>query len=409
MITDEDHGSASLEKRPGGERPAPGTAARMRGTYARERVLLACIILLLALFGFTAFVARQYHRTVHRLGDGWFAKGEGALQAGQAAAAITDYRNALVYKPDDRTFQFHLAVALARDGRDNEARSYLLSLLADSPGSGPINLALARAAVRLESNSDAIRYYHGAIYGVWDSDPLTHRWEARRELCEYLLARRDIQDAEPDLIALSEETPSSDGGLEGIAGDLLLRARLWSRALAAYRATLAVSRNDPDALVGAGRAAFQLAMYSDAADYFRRLPPDRRAAPGVADAFAMAQEAATMNALRPGLRASEAARKAAKALRVAESSISACAQTHGEKVAAMPPATPLQKLYATARQNRRLWNETNLAHHPDQVVAAMSFAAQAESAASAECGPPRSISDRALSLIAAGTARPASE
>jgi tetratricopeptide (TPR) repeat protein len=397
------------EKRPNGESPVPETAARMPGMYHRERVLIACLVLLLALFAFTAFVARQYRRTLHRLGDDWFAKGEAAMSVSQTAAAVIDYRNALVYKPDDENFQYHLAIALGRAGRENEARSYLLTLLAESPGSGPVNLALARVAVRLKNNSEAVRYYHGAIYGVWPTDPLTQRWNVRRELCEYFLNQNDIRDAEPDLIALAQETPPNNARREEIAGGLLLRAGLWSRALAAYRDALALNHRDPAALAGAGHAAFQLAMYSDAADYFRRLPPARRAAPDIDQEFALSQEAATMNALRPGLRASEEAKRATRALEVANARISSCAKMRHENLAAVPPASPLQKLYATAQQNRRIWSNANLAHHPDQVVAAMTFAVRAEGAASAECGPPRSLSDRALALIATSAARPPSE
>lgn len=399
--------------KPDGENPVSENAARMPGVYRRERVLIACLVLLIAFFAFTAFVARQYHRTVHRLGDQWFATGEAATQTGQIAAAITDYRNALVYKPDDDTFQFHLALALARNGREDEAQSYLLSLLTESPGSGPINLALARIAVNINRSFDAIRYYHSAIYGVWNNDPLRQRWEVRRELCEYLLNRNEVQDAQPDLIALAQETPPNDSGRQKVAGDLLLRASLWSRALAAYRAVLSTDRRAPGALAGAGRAAFELAMYSDAADYFRRLPQPNRAAPPISDDFALSQQAATMNALRPGLRASEAAKRAARALAVSEARISDCAKQRGEELHTraniVTPPTALQKLYATGLQNRRLWSEANLAHHPDQVVAAMTFAVQAESAATGECGPPQSLPDRALTLIARSAARPPSE
>ncbi len=403
----------SAAKPPEGKSPVPESASRMPGVYARERILIACVVLLLAMFAFTAFVARQYKRTLHQLGDQWFANGEAALKAGQTAAAISDYRNALVYKRDDENFEFHLALALAGAGRDEEARSYLLTLLTESPGSGSINLALARIAVKQKRSSDAIPYYQKAIYGVWDTDPLAQRWKVRREFCEYLLSQHDLGDAEPELIALAQETPPTDAGRENIAGDLLLRASLWSRALAAYRSALAVDHRDEDALAGAGRAAFKLAMYSDAAEYLQRLPATRRRTADVADILALSQAAATINALRPGLRASEGAKRAAKALSVAESRISSCAKTRGETLPANPrattPPTDLQNLYATARQNRQLWIETNLAHHPDQVVAVMTFAVQAERTASAECGPPQSIADRVLSLIATTVPRPPSE
>jgi tetratricopeptide (TPR) repeat protein len=401
------------EKRPETDSPVPDTAARMPGMYHRERVLIACVVLLVALFAFTAFISRQYHRTIHRLGDQWYAKGEAAMQANQTTDAVADYRNALVYKPDDEGFEFHLALALAGAGREDEARSYLLTLLTEQPGSGPINLALARIAVKLKVSGDAIRYYHNAIYGVWTADPLTQRWDVRRELCEYLLNRHDLQDAEPDLIALQQETPPSDPGREIISGDLMSRAAMWDRALTAYRAALMVRKRDTNALAGAGRAAFQLAMFSDAAGYLQRLPESDRSASDIADILALSQQAATMNALRPGLRPSEEAKRAAKALLVAEARISSCAQAKGEAVPPNPrattPPTNLQQLYATANQNRQIWSEMNLVQHPDQAVAAMTFAVRAENQASAECGPPQTVADRALILIANSATRPPSE
>jgi tetratricopeptide (TPR) repeat protein len=401
------------EKRPEAESPVPETAARMPGMYHRERVLIACAVLLVAMFAFTAFIARQYKRTVHKLGDRWYANGEAAMKAGRTADAVGDYRNALVYKPDDEGFEFHLALALAGAGREDEARSYLLTLLTQSPGSGPINLALARIAVNLKDSSDAIRYYHSAIYGVWTTDPLTQRWDVRRELCEYLLNRHDIVDAEPDLIALQQETPLNDPARQNVAGDLLSRAGMWSRALTAYRVALAVHRHDAAALRGAGRAAFQLAMFSDAAGYLQRLPQPERSAADGEGVLALLQAAATMNALRPGLRAAEQAKRATKALSVAQGRISSCAQMKGEPLPANPrattPPTDLQKLYATARQNHQLWSEMNLAQHPGQIVAVMTFAIQAEKTASAECGPPQAVADRALILIGNSPTRPPSE
>lgn len=409
-MADVEHEKMPPEARPDTQSPVPETAARMPGMYHRERVLIACVVLLIAMFAFTAFIARQYHRTVHKLGDQWYAKGEAAMQAGQTAAAVSDYRNALVYKPDDEGFQFHLAIALAGDRREDEAESYLLTLLTESPGSGPINLALARVAVNLKNSSEAIRYYHNAIYGVWSNDPLRQRWDVRRELCDYLLNRHDIADAEPDLIALAQDTPPTDPGRENITGDLLTHAGMWNRALLAYRAALAVHRHDTHALAGAGRAAFQLAMFSDAAGYLQRLPQPDRSAPDLADILALSQAAATMNALRPGLSPSEEGKRAAKALSVVEARISSCAQQKGQSLPAdsrtTTPPSNLQTLYATARQNRQIWSEMNLAQHPGQAVAVMTFAVQAEKVASSECGPPQTIADRALTLIANSATRP---
>src|SRR6201987_6258923 len=106
--------------------------------YSREIVLLTTLLLLLLSVVFTAFAARMYHKKYHVLGDEWFARGEQDFHSGNAAAALSDYRNALLYSPGNTNFQFHLAKALAANGRNEEARAYLVTLLSDSPGSGEI-------------------------------------------------------------------------------------------------------------------------------------------------------------------------------------------------------------------------------------------------------------------------------
>lgn len=394
------------EKRPEGTEPGGAPATKhMPGMYARERVLIACVVLLIALLGFTAFIVRQYKHTVHRYADEWFARGEAALKAGQTEAAIDDYRNALVYKPNDPTFQFQLADALARAGQANQSRAFLLNLLSENPGSGPINLTLAKLAVREGNISSAVRYYHSAIYGVWDTDPLTRRWDVRRELCEYLLNEGDIHGAEPDLIALAQDVPPRDTARAKIAGRLLLRGRLWSRALTLFRALLSTNRHDPDALVGAGRAAFAMGQYAQAADYLQRVPREKRESLGVAQMLQTSNQAMALDPFRPGLPESEQARRTARALTVAKARMAACARQRGESLTAKPPASELQKLNATAQQNRVAWSVYNLSHHPDRISPAMDFAFQAEATATKLCGHPKNSADRALSLIETSRAR----
>lgn len=175
--------------------------------YSREVVLLICLSLLVGMFIITGLVARAYHKRIHTLADQWFAQGTQAIQAGDATTASIDFRNALVYSPDNSVFQFHIAQALEASGNYAQAQSYLLNLLSESPGGGEINLALARIAVHSGAMTDAMRYYSGAIYGVWDQDPITMRWEVRYELCKYLLDQNSVIQAQPELIALAQEVP----------------------------------------------------------------------------------------------------------------------------------------------------------------------------------------------------------
>src|SRR5271156_3577471 len=168
---------------------------------SRELVLILCVLALVLLLALTALLSRMYHKKIHTLADAMFAEGDADEQAGRVNAALADYRNALAYNPANPMFQFHLAKALAAAGSGEEARSYLLNLLSESPGSGEVNLELARIAAHNSSMADAMRYYQGAIYGEWDRDPIGMRWQARRELCEFLLNRGEGKHAAPEVVS----------------------------------------------------------------------------------------------------------------------------------------------------------------------------------------------------------------
>ena len=367
--------------------------------FSREALLLTYVVLLVLLFSLTAFVARTYHKRIHTFADEWFAKGEAAFQSGDLTAALNDYRNALVYAPNNLVFQFHLARALGAAGRREEARSYLINLLTESPGSGEINLELARIAAQEGAAPDAIRFYHNAIYGVWESDPLLMRWRVRRELCEYLLSGGDENDALPELMALSQEVPPDDGARGDDVGGLQLRAGLWSRALDEFRTVLLHDRRDDEALAGAGRAAFELGQYTEALDYFDRLTPGKFAQPDLAGMIETSRSVESASPFLPGLSPTERAKRAAEALTQAESRLTSCAQKEGESLSEAPAQTEPEKLYATSREMSLQWSAEVLERHPERVDAAMSFVFQVETAADQQCGEAQGGPDHILALI----------
>ncbi len=60
--------------------------ADVRAGYAREVVLMICVVLLIVLFAVTALVTRLYHKKIHTLGDDWFAQGRIDVSVGQCRA-----------------------------------------------------------------------------------------------------------------------------------------------------------------------------------------------------------------------------------------------------------------------------------------------------------------------------------
>ena len=63
-------------------------------TLQRDTFLLLTFLILIGLFVVTGFASRSYHAKEKALGEGWFARGEVDLRAGQAQAAVEDFRTA---------------------------------------------------------------------------------------------------------------------------------------------------------------------------------------------------------------------------------------------------------------------------------------------------------------------------
>ena len=380
----------------------PRSNFRPEAGYSRELVLLGALLLVLLLAGFTAFASRMYHKTFHVLADQWFAQGDASFHAGNAVEALNDYRNALAYSPNNPQFQFHLARALAATGREEEAESYLVNLLSVSPGSGEINLELARSSARRKAGmAAALRYYHAAIYGEWDRDPLAMRWDVRRELCEYLLAQGTRIQVEPELIAMADNVPVTDIARQKIAGELLLRGQLWDRTLTVFRSVLAADPDDPEGLAGAGTAAFHLSEFPQAVEYLSRLSREKLADRQIAGMLEPSRQVIADDPFLGGLSKEEKAARTVRILALAESRAEQCASQsanqQGAPLADRAAGPDLQKLISQNAAMKSAWSERLLVRFPDRINDAMALAFQLESAADT-CGPAQGP-DLAIELL----------
>lgn len=370
--------------------------------HSRELVLVVCLLSLIGLFSVTAFASRMYHKRVHTLADQWFAQGQSDYKAGDVKKALTDYRTAFVYSPTNPVFQFHLAQALAANGDFPQAQAYLQQLLFQSPGSGEINLALARIATRQSKTENAMMYYNGAIYGEWADQPFEKRWDARHELCEYLLDKQAMSQAESAVISLADNTPEGDVEKEKTVGKLLLRAQMWDRALDEFRPILIGGGNDPEVWEGAGVAAYNLGQYSRAVSYLDRVPRDKVSDPGVATKLHMARLIAGSNPFLPGLKAAEKARRTANALRAAEARARACTDGGNTSSSTQAPSGQLAALLSSAQAQEKNWTEKGLEHNPDRINSAMDLVFQIENEAANTCS---GLTDEDQAILIIGQSR----
>lgn len=371
--------------------------------HSRETVLLGSALLIVILFFITGGVARGYHVKLHELAGQWFEAGEKHLNTGNADAALADFRNALVYEPEDPRIQFRLTQALIADGRYEEARSYLLGMLAHSPSDAPVNLALARIAARSGTEADALRYYHGAIYGVWPNDLEANRLNARFELSRMLIARGDGSDADGELIALATEIPQQGGApLHEQTGELFLRAGDVTRALEEFRLALAGPHVPSGALRGAGLTAYQMGDFRIAQRYLERAYREKRNDPEVGAALETTRLILAWDPEAPGLTYVQRRERARHDLAQAIARVESCAKNAGLDLTnkGTGSTTDLAAEYARAKNAQAGISDRILVQHPENLETAINLIFEIESTATQTCGESSGL-DHALEILGA--------
>ena len=359
-----------------------------RIAWTRRHVVVLIALALIPAFAVTAFVSASYHREQRTLAADWAARGDAALDARRAGDAIEAYRNALTYARGDRDLHLRLARALSLAGRDTEARSYLLTLWADQPGNGPVNLELARLAAAHGDITAALRYYHGAIEGAWTDRVEDQRRLARIELLRFLIAHHATVPAHAEVIALEQDLPENVAQRKLVAR-LMAEADVPQRALAVYVDVLRKTPKDAEALAAAGLIEFDQGNYRSAAAYLTRAIAAGAADPRVGSTRDVAELVLSLDPLQRRLSLRERARRTERALEIALSRLRACPDpsTDPAVIQLRAEAKPF-----TGDVTRRIVRD------PEQLDAALDLAFRVEQHTDA-CMPPRPA-DQALQLVA---------
>ena len=298
-----------------------------KGTRVFRRPVYIVWLSLLAagFFALTFGINRLLAQKQQQLSRYWFQQAHIALTARRPNEAVSDLRTALLYSHDDPKYLFTLAQALEAAGRVPEARSYFLSLLEDEPGNGAFNLELARLAEKDNEGNHAMRYFNGAIYGAWDSNPVLKRQQVRQELINYLLAKGLKTQARGELLTLSTEMPKTTESELWVA-TAFSRLDDDRSALDFYKAALRLDRHNPAALLGAGEAAFRLVRYREALEYFKRAASIRND-PETAQWLQLTSLVLDLNPFESRISASERRHRLILAMDIADRRLRQCAQT----------------------------------------------------------------------------------
>ena len=202
-----------------------------------------------------------------------------------------------------------LATALAAADHIEEARQAMLRLRASAPESGEINLNLARLSAKEGQTSEAVRYFHNALFGVWPQDQTVGQHsKVRTELVRYLLAHCDASQALSELLILSSDIPDTVQAHNDL-GRLFLTAADSQHALVQFTLALRVDAKNVDALSGAGSATFNLGDYIKARSYWEAAAANGSKSPEVTALLETTKLVSSIDPLAPGIGAQERIRR----------------------------------------------------------------------------------------------------
>jgi tetratricopeptide (TPR) repeat protein len=386
----------------GRELPEPGapcprcTSAFIAWGRSRTVFLTLCGLLLIPTFAVTGVVVRLFHEKQSKIAENWRAAGEANLRAGHAKVAIEDFRNALLYRPDNMQLQLELAQALVEQGQLDEAQNYLLGLRNTDPEDSPVNLELARVAAQRSDVEAATRYYHDAMYGHWPKEAHANRFASRKELIEFLLKNGRQDAARAESLSMAVDNPA-DPEIRAQAGDYLLQAGDAQDALAEYERVLRTEPNNADALAGSGKAALTLGDFREAERYFAKAIERGAKEPELELDRSVSKEAAEIDPFEAQLSEKERGKRVLKLFAAAEETAKACFPS----VLGIGEAASIGlKNLATARAELpKKLSSRELIRNPDWEPKALNWSLEVETAASSQCGPGTNT-DRAIAMIA---------
>jgi len=306
-----------LEKGPAQVSVAARSETRKAG--AAFRGMLAALVLAISIVAFLSYVYRTQRIT---RAQEFFKQGNELMQADRYEEAVEQYRHALsiTHRSDQR---LSLAIALVKANHLNEAEIYLRELLRENPTSGPANLGLGRIFLENGETSQAISYFHRAIYGSWPKDPQANRIQTRLELINGLGKAGSKPQAQAELLALVSEMPA-DVAIRRKVGQLLLQFGLQRESATVFQDIVSKDKNNAEAYEGLGEAAFAQGDFGGARKAFGEAA---RLAPGnetFQSRLHLAEQAIDLDPMLRGLNSSERYQRSERLLEAAVGAMDQC-------------------------------------------------------------------------------------
>ena len=291
--------------------------------YTTLRAATSVSVILIVSFVITGALSSSYWRERTKLGETSFGRGQELAARGKMAAAVEDYREALLYSPDDQQYRLSLSTALLGIGALDEAQTHLEQLLQADPTNGRINLALAHIALKRGKFNQAIDYYQRAVYEYWPPNDIPQRRQARWELIDLLRRNHRQSEVVGELIQLYASAPP-DPEQRAKIGFLLIQYGAISEAAQVFRN---MERTYPQlayAHRGLGSVFFSSGEYVSARHEFQhalRLDPNDRES---ADLLSLTNGVIELDPVLPALGSDERLRRSTNLLNRVIATLAEC-------------------------------------------------------------------------------------
>jgi tetratricopeptide (TPR) repeat protein len=258
-----------------------------------------------------------------------------------------------------------------------------------APEDPDINLQLARLAADRQDVTEAIRYYHNALYAPWPTAQADARRHVRLELIRVLLTHDQGNRALSELVALSTDLPE-DAAAHAEVGQLFASAGDSGRALDQFQRALRLAPDSGAALAGAGQAAFQAGDYPLARTYLRDAPDDLDRVKETRD---LVELVLSSDPLAARIGASSRRRRLVDNFSYADERLNGCLEPHpGE-----PPSTNDLAVRDEAEAFKTQMTPASILD-ADAIESGVELIDRLERAVIERC-PPSTLRDRALVLI----------
>jgi CIC family chloride channel protein len=241
--------------------------AQARTSWKFVPGMIAALLVLVFVIGFLRY---SYRFRRGELAEQYFKGGSEQLLQGRNEEAVEQFRNALSISPANQQYRLSLGLTLSKTGHPNEAAVYLDEVLKRDPDNGAANLGLARIASSRGKASDAITYYHRAIYGTWPAGEEKSRLDARFELADYLRKASQQKEAIAELLAALEQSRNDDAAKKRI-GRLLLEYGSPRQAADVFHDILHTNSRDAQSWASLGMAELAQEDYQTARNAFRNV------------------------------------------------------------------------------------------------------------------------------------------